>query len=208
MTSGIPGLTEAPRDTQERILKNALQHFCDYGYSGSSVREITAASEVTKPTLYYYFKNKEELFTKLANTCFDLVLSQVTDVPKKQRGYEPRVKALFQCIDAVARHNPTALRFVHGLMVSPQRGAPEVGAKNFLKEIEDALKLILDEAVNEGQCMADKRHNMQLVFLALLLYYTSIVMQSEKISPAQQELIDTLIKNLVFCSNNGSCSSG
>jgi hypothetical protein len=49
---------------------------------------------------------------------------------------------------------------------------------------------------------------MQLVFLALLLYYTSIVMQSEKISPAQQELIDTLIKNLVFCSNNGSCSSG
>src|ERR1700677_1819141 len=61
----------------KRILFNALEHFSLYGYTGASVREITQASQVTKPTLYYYFKSKDELYKRLAESCFEEVIGQL-----------------------------------------------------------------------------------------------------------------------------------
>src|SRR6202012_1191473 len=111
--------------TQERILANALNHFCSYGYNGTSVREITAASQVTKPTLYYYFKNKEDLYTRLAQSCFSMVISQLEEVSKTDKDFKGGVEALFRCMDQVAAKNPAALKLIHGMVVAPQRGAPE-----------------------------------------------------------------------------------
>src|ERR1700761_5444173 len=85
--------------TQERILANALHHFCSYGYNGTSVREITAASKVTKPTLYYYFKNKEELFTKLAQYCFDIVLNKLDQCLNEKTNFETSLRSLFDCMN-------------------------------------------------------------------------------------------------------------
>lgn len=47
---------------RDRLLNVALQLFAEKGYEATSVRKIALAAEVTKPTLYYYFKNKEGLY--------------------------------------------------------------------------------------------------------------------------------------------------
>jgi len=47
---------------KERVVREAMRLFCEKGYEATSVREIVEAVGVTKPVLYYYFKNKEELF--------------------------------------------------------------------------------------------------------------------------------------------------
>ena len=52
-------------DTRERILEEALRLFATYGYDGTGVQAIVEAAEVTKPTLYHYFKNKQGLFETL-----------------------------------------------------------------------------------------------------------------------------------------------
>lgn len=52
-------------DTKVRILLAAARLFANRGYAGTSVREIVAMAGVTKPTLYYYFKNKDDLCIKL-----------------------------------------------------------------------------------------------------------------------------------------------
>jgi TetR/AcrR family transcriptional regulator len=50
---------------RERILEVSWQLFQQKGYRGVSVDEICLQSQVTKPTLYYYFQDKEDLFTQL-----------------------------------------------------------------------------------------------------------------------------------------------
>jgi AcrR family transcriptional regulator len=52
-------------DTRERILEVALDLFASDGYEKVSLREIAERVGVTKPALYYYFANKEELFLTL-----------------------------------------------------------------------------------------------------------------------------------------------
>lgn len=52
-------------DTRQTILQTALKQFAEKGYAGTSVQEIVDAARVTKPTLYYHFQNKADLFGSL-----------------------------------------------------------------------------------------------------------------------------------------------
>ena len=49
----------------ERVLQDAWELFQRRGYLGVSMDEICQRCEITKPTLYYYFKNKENLFVEV-----------------------------------------------------------------------------------------------------------------------------------------------
>lgn len=49
--------------TRERILQAAEALFIERGYAAVSINEITQRVEITKPTLYHYFGDKENLFT-------------------------------------------------------------------------------------------------------------------------------------------------
>jgi AcrR family transcriptional regulator len=49
-------------DTQNRILKAALETFSKHGYTGATTREIAKRAGVTEVTLFRHFPSKEKLF--------------------------------------------------------------------------------------------------------------------------------------------------
>ncbi|PDW01999.1 hypothetical protein CJ255_16305 [Candidatus Viridilinea mediisalina] len=51
--------------TAVKIVEAAGQLFLQRGYKAVSINEIIRAAEVTKPTLYYYFSDKEQLFVQM-----------------------------------------------------------------------------------------------------------------------------------------------
>lgn len=64
--------TEVPEDLQPISAPTALKIvdaagglFMQRGYKAVSITDIIKAAEVTKPTLYYYFADKEELFVQM-----------------------------------------------------------------------------------------------------------------------------------------------
>jgi AcrR family transcriptional regulator len=70
---------------RERLLKAALTIFNAKGYAATSVREIVAAAGVTKPALYYYFKNKNGIYLELvcrAQELFQKVILQ--NIPSQE----------------------------------------------------------------------------------------------------------------------------
>jgi len=52
-------------DTKRKIFQVSAKLFAEKGYNGVSMREISENSGVTKPTIYYYFKNKEGIYKAL-----------------------------------------------------------------------------------------------------------------------------------------------
>lgn len=56
---------ESNEQTRENILDAARREFFEKGYGAASINTIVDASNVTKPTVYYHFKNKEGLFNAL-----------------------------------------------------------------------------------------------------------------------------------------------
>ena len=48
-------------NSRSRILESALQIFSAKGFEGASVSDIVNQAGVTKPTLYYFFTNIQEI---------------------------------------------------------------------------------------------------------------------------------------------------
>jgi AcrR family transcriptional regulator len=58
-------------ETRHHILHAALKRFAHAGYAATSVQQIVDDAKVSKPTLYYYFADKAELFQALVNEAHD-----------------------------------------------------------------------------------------------------------------------------------------
>jgi AcrR family transcriptional regulator len=62
---------ESNQQTKEHILEVARKEFFSKGYGAASINTIVDAADVTKPTVYYHFKNKEGLFNALVAESYD-----------------------------------------------------------------------------------------------------------------------------------------
>ena len=57
---------EGSDEKRERILRAAEALFAKQGYAATTMEQIVAALGMTKPFVYYYFRNKQEIFETLS----------------------------------------------------------------------------------------------------------------------------------------------
>jgi AcrR family transcriptional regulator len=58
-------------DTRQQLLRAALKHFANSGYAATSVQHIVDDARLSKPALYYHFKDKAGLFQALVHEAHD-----------------------------------------------------------------------------------------------------------------------------------------
>ena len=54
-------------DRKEKILLKAIELYCVEGYANVSITDLQAALNMGRGTLYYYFKDKDELFQEVVD---------------------------------------------------------------------------------------------------------------------------------------------
>lgn len=59
------------KDTRKRLLESAKAEFAEKGYMKASLRKICAGAGVTTGALYFFFKDKEDLFTAIVGQPLD-----------------------------------------------------------------------------------------------------------------------------------------
>jgi TetR/AcrR family transcriptional repressor of mexJK operon len=71
-------VTPAAPAKPEQIRRAALKVFLDHGYANTSIDMILAEAEVSRQTLYRYFKGKEPLFLGVVEDILNNVLTAIT----------------------------------------------------------------------------------------------------------------------------------
>jgi TetR/AcrR family transcriptional regulator len=89
--SGRPGRS---RERRVEILRSAAAAFRRRGYHGASVGEIARDLRMTKGSLYYYFKNKEEILYFCHDYSLDILLDLLARVEKETRSPDERLGQL------------------------------------------------------------------------------------------------------------------
>lgn len=59
------------KETKERLIESARAEFSEKGYTKASLRKICADAGVTTGALYFFFKDKEDLFAAIVEQPFD-----------------------------------------------------------------------------------------------------------------------------------------
>jgi AcrR family transcriptional regulator len=71
--------------TRRQILRAALKRFANGGYAATSVQQIVGDAKVSKPALYYYFRDKAGLFQALVSEAHDERLQVVQEAAARGR---------------------------------------------------------------------------------------------------------------------------
>lgn len=90
------------------IIEKAKSLFIQHGYHGLSMREIAEEVGVSKPALYYHFKDKEDLFCAVLNNGIEEI-GDVIDSINNQPGTSYEKLCLFM---KYVLNQPTGLRAV------------------------------------------------------------------------------------------------
>jgi len=133
---------------REAVIRAAAHAFNRKGYHNTSLDDIAAALEVTKPTVYYYVQNKEQLLFE----CFVAGVEQIRaafrevkqlDVPARER------------LNAVLRHYGEAVASEFGwcmVRAEEQDLSPSMSShiKALKSEIDQGIRRLIREGIQDG----------------------------------------------------------
>jgi AcrR family transcriptional regulator len=68
---------------REALLRTAARAFKELGYHGTSVEELARWLNVTKPTLYYYIKDKDEILFECQRLAFEYIKDALDEAQSK-----------------------------------------------------------------------------------------------------------------------------
>lgn len=127
----------------------AEQLFAQQGYANTTLEQIAGKLGVTKPFVYYYFHNKQEIFEMLswrpAVACF----TAMDFAPEDKRPAHVKVtEGIERLIHATVNHHPAAF-FAYR---EPQVYRPEylVAQKKLANHFYDRLCALLEEGRRDG----------------------------------------------------------
>ena len=141
----------------ERILQAALDVFSQYGFRGSTLDQISAASGISKPNLLYYFESKEAmhraLLTRLLDTWLDPLRAMNPDgEPLEEITNYVRLKL------HMARDYPRESRLFANEIIN---GAPVIRSvlAGELRDLVNDKAALMERWVSEGKIAeVDPRH--------------------------------------------------
>lgn len=140
---------------RERLLAAALQLFARRGYASTSVREIVEAAGVSKPVLYYYFRNKEGIYLALMESSYAtfserLGLLMGTTGPVRER-LESLCLGIF---DAFVEHIEV-VRLIYAIYFGPPQGTPEFGHDQAFVWMLESVGKLVEEGIERGEIRSE-----------------------------------------------------
>jgi TetR/AcrR family transcriptional regulator len=212
--SGLPALDrsifqreagggDSDQETRERILLAAANLFANKGYAGTAVREIVEAAGVTKPTLYYYFKNKEDLYVRLLDHATATFLQLVEAALAGPGGVRERMVTLYSTIYAVFRERLDAVRLVYAMLYGPQGAAPVYDFSKTNQYLDSVVRQILHEGVTAGELRVENLEEAVFMLLGLMDSLSCMLVMEPVRPPFTTQDIGRLI-DLVFDGARGT----
>ena len=161
--SAEPALTPVPsNDNTERIVHEAWIMFQELGYRGASIDELCRRCGLTKPTLYYYFGNKERLF-------IHVILRQLQGYRAILESAESFDVRLTRLADTMLSAFTTDLNsMMHDLAHVHDPDLHHAARYAFHHELLGPLVMAMQQAVAAGLLRADQPEFYAWVFLGLV----------------------------------------
>ncbi len=174
---------------EERILRAAVGLFADKSFDGTHVKEIARVSGLPKTNVYYYFPDKESIYTALIDRLiegWDSAFEHI--VPER----EPRdaIAAYVRAKLEYSRRHATESRFFANEVL---RGAKflERRQREHIREVTDRRAAVVEEWIRFGKMApVDPRHLFVLLWSATQFYADFGALAIDVLDRRQLEPID------------------
>ncbi len=171
MAVNKPLLSElSPDTTKTKILEAAKRLFREKGFAGVSTNTIIEAVGIKKPTLYYYFKNKETLYCSVLVYMLKYGNHYIVNNIKASHSLDRKLCTL---AEGYFEFSPTSLAT---MMRDSKQNLNPANTKKVLEAnqfyIVSPFEQIFQDAVDKQEIRNLEPKDLALVFISLLDVYT------------------------------------
>lgn len=152
------------------LLLAGISLFAEKGYASTAVREIVALAGVTKPVLYYYFKNKEGLFRAILDSAAERQEELMAEALGMTGTVLERIAFLYRRIYQELTENRDLFRMIHNLIFGPPQGVPPYDMERYHDRLLEAVKTIYKRGVDQGEVMETDAEEVAMMVVGLTDY--------------------------------------
>ncbi|MFA7693133.1 MAG: TetR/AcrR family transcriptional regulator [Candidatus Hydrogenedentes bacterium] len=155
-------------EAEVRLLESALKLFSEKGYEATSIREIIEGAGVTRPVLYYYFTNKEELFRRLLEPAIAEYTKALLNARESYSEVIGRLKAVARTTFAFAERNPQAVRLILQLYFSPPKCGLKLDKSIYRLRRFRFLEEIMQDGLDRAELAGGDAQSLALILIGMM----------------------------------------
>lgn len=151
-----PELKTPTQATACQIARAAAHLFATRGYDATSVRDVTEASGVTQPTLYYHFGNKEGLGRAVVAVPLKVLQEKLTGLLEADLDPIERLGEMAEAYFSNARHFTDGMRFFYAIYFGPPSNELVVGLEEMMNAPRELMKRAVALAAGAGRLPVER----------------------------------------------------
>ncbi|NOZ60356.1 MAG: TetR/AcrR family transcriptional regulator [Calditrichaeota bacterium] len=191
---------DGENNTKLQIFLTAARLFAEKGYNGVSMREISEQSNVSKPTIYYYFGSKEGIFRELLETGMKYGVNFSREIAASNIPAKEKLKKIMQRQFRVSYEHSEFSKFFLMIFLTSEN-IPFV--EDFKKHVRAHKKLLMNifkEGIESGEFGAGANSDLAAeMFVAVTGHFISLQIKSKRkilTNKLAEEIVELLFKGL------------
>jgi AcrR family transcriptional regulator len=181
---------------RERLMQAAADLFSQKGYAATSVREIVASAGVSKPVLYYYFKNKEGIYHEIVRFGLDKVGNLIAEVKAMDCAVSVKIVNLFErTIDSI-NEDIKIIRLLYAVYYGICHEQPKVSLDDIQDLFDDAVLDLVKEGIDQGEFLPHDPETMRWVLMGAMSVSIDIMIFRPELWGGRENL--TQMVNLIL----------
>lgn len=180
-----------------QILDAAVACFARKGYYETTMDDIVREANLSKGTLYWYFKNKLDLFRNLTELWFAEIMESVRQQADPEANSAARLRMM---VDAVKHSAASRPELVRALLEFYTLALRDAELKQWLREVyvsdSSMIRTLIEEGIACGEFRpVDPAAVARLIMAALdgALLHRELFEEESAGSPTLDEVADTLV---------------
>jgi TetR/AcrR family transcriptional regulator len=187
-------------NTKSKIFMEAARLFASKGYNGVSMREISERTGLSKPTIYYYFGNKEGIYTSLIHVGLSQGTSQFEKILQKPIPVKDKLVEAVKVRFRQTLNYPEFVKFFLILFISTEK-LPFLDS--FIKEAtkhRQVMVNLIKEGIKRGEFGASANPQLasEIIIGAITHFIWKQLNQTKRIlsDKLAEEIVELLFKGL------------
>lgn len=134
---------------REIILQIARKLFARYGLKKTSVDDIAAEAKISKATIYYYFKSKQEIFKTVVDREWAILRNAVREAISREKSPQKKLRAFILTRMSYMRKLENLHGVTKDIVTELLPDLEKIRESHFMEEM-NIIKEILSEGVKKG----------------------------------------------------------
>ena len=145
-------MTPTKDERRQQIIQAAFAAFAENGYAKTTMDDIVRLSGLSKGSLYWHFKNKEELFIATLETMFQQVGEQLAALVQQDAPAEQRLRAFMHEVGAMLEQNkPIVGLLIDAFFQSYQNTATMETMRKIYMDYVASIEAAIQQGIDRGE---------------------------------------------------------